>query len=534
MLRTPLPSLRLTSLLAAACLAAACASPSLPPVDTAPVAKADPGSALAEGWQHGAFVEVFVRAYQDSDGDGIGDLKGLTQRLDYLKDLGVKGIWLMPITQSADHDHGYAVNDFRKVERAYGSLADFDELLEQAHARGIGVIMDYVINHSAQSSPLFVHARGFKDSPWRPWFVWQDTMPTGWDIWGKNPWFWTETGTYFGTFGPHMPDFNLRHEPAMAYHLDSIRFWLNRGLDGFRFDAIPHLIENNAKDWNDQPESYAAMQRIGDVVRGYRNRFIVCEATASPVKWGAPQYCGSAFAFGLEHHIAPAARGERESIEKVAKWFTEVPLTMATMASNHDIFAGQRLWDQVQGNVAQYKLAAATYLLLPGTPFIYYGEEVGMAGGKDLEGDFQLRTPMSWTADDKTAGFTTGAPFRALSRNVTTHNVAAQQADPQSILNFYKAMLKLRNSLPSIARGSYEHPFVDGLVMGYQRKLGAEHTVVVINYGTQAASTRVAALPAAARLRSAYPAGLQADADANGQAMLSLPPQSVQVYTVSR
>ena len=169
-----------------AVLLAACAAP---PIDISPVPARIQPSPLAEGWQHGAFMEIFVRAYQDSDGDGIGDLRGLTLRLDYLQDLGVRGIWLMPITASADHDHGYATTDFRAIEPQYGTLADFDELIAQAHRRGIGVIVDYVINHSAASHPLFVAARQDKASPWRDWFLWSDESPPGWDIWGKYPWY---------------------------------------------------------------------------------------------------------------------------------------------------------------------------------------------------------------------------------------------------------------------------------------------------------------------------------------------------------
>jgi glycosidase len=524
-----------TALLLAGCAA----GPTLPPIDTGPVAQADPGSTLPEGWQNGAFMEILVRGYQDSDGDGIGDLKGLTQRLDYLKDLGVTGLWLMPVTQSADHDHGYEVLDFRNIERGYGSLADFDELLRQAHARGIGVIMDYVLNHGSQSHPAFVHSRAFRGSPWRDWFVWQDTMPRGWDIWGKNPWYAAETGSFFGTFGPHMPDFNLRNPATLQYLFDSLRFWLNRGLDGFRFDAVPHLVENSAKDWNDQPESEAIMGQVNRLVHGYQRRHLVCEATATPEKWAEPRTCGSAFAFGFERHVAPAALGDAKAIQAVSQWFATHPLSMATMVSNHDIFAGKRLWNQVKGDLAAYKLAAATYLLMPGTPFIYYGEEVGMAGGLwpdggEPEGDLPLRTPMSWTADAKTAGFTTGVPYRFLSANVASHNAAAQQADPTGLLAFYKSMLKLRNTLPSIARGSYEQPFVDGLVMGYQRRLGAEHSLVLINYGRQPAQATLQALPPNARLASVFPTALGVAADGSGRAALTLPPQSVQVWTVQR
>ena len=505
-------------------------------LDTRAVAVADPGSRLPAGWQHGAFMEIFVRGWRDSDGDGIGDLRGVTQSLDYLRDLGIKGIWLMPITHSADGDHGYAVKDFRNLEPAYGTFADLDELLREAHARGIGVIMDYVINHSAASHPMFVASASSPTSPYRDWYVWKDPAPTGWDIWGKNPWYPTPNGTLFATFGPHMPDFNLENPATMDYHKNSLRFWLNRGLDGFRFDAVPHLVEYSAKDWNDQPGSYALMAHVNALMSGYQHRHMVCEATANPLRWAAPYVCGSAFAFGLEHQFIDAARGKPEAIRAVADYFTTAPLTMATMLSNHDIFAGERLWDQLDGNAAQYRLAAATYLLLPGTPFIYYGEEIGMAGVSSLKGDARLRTPMSWTADVASGGgFTTGKPFRPASANVATQNVKAALADPNSILSFYKAMLALRNTLPSISRGSYEQPQVDGSVLSFHRKFEGGHTVVAINYGIAAATINVGELPAKVMLAVDYPAHAPATtSDAKGVARIEIDAQSVRVYSVGR
>ncbi|MFD2454079.1 alpha-amylase family glycosyl hydrolase [Ideonella paludis] len=278
-------------------------------VDISPVAPVYRPSTLPTGWHHGVFMEIFVRAFADSNGDGIGDLKGLTAKLDDLKDLGVSGIWLMPITANADGDHGYATTDFRAIAPEYGTLADFDELLRQAHARGIGVVMDYVINHAAAQHPLFQAAVADPKSPWRDWFVFADTEPQGWDIWGKNPWYlssaqhWNSKlepkdlpkappgarDFYFGTFGPHMPDFNMRNPRVVKYHEDSLRFWLNRGLDGFRLDAVPHLIERDAVNWNDQPESRQLTKRLQDLITAYDKRWVVCEATAEPNDWGHPR-----------------------------------------------------------------------------------------------------------------------------------------------------------------------------------------------------------------------------------------------------
>jgi glycosidase len=502
-------------------------------VDTSPVAFQDTASSLPEGWQKGAFMEIFVRGYKDSNGDGVGDLRGLTQSLDYLRDLGVRGLWLMPITASADHDHGYATADYRQVEAAYGNLQDLDELLKQAHARGMGVIIDYVINHSARTHPLFVDAASSPASSYRDWFVWQPQAPSGWDIWGKNPWTQTQNGAFFATFGPHMPDFNLRNPQVLAYHQDSLRFWLNRGLDGFRLDAVPHLIENSAAQWNDQPESRRLTHDLRELITRYSRRHVVCEATANPLVYGAADVCGSAFAFGHEANIVKAAKGEPQAIAAVANYFVTAPQSMATMVSNHDIFAGERLWDQVAGDMAQYRLAAATYLLQPGTPFIYYGEEIGMAGVKGLPGDAPLRTPMSWRGDAQTAGFTSSMPFRPVSPNAATHNVQAEQGDPNSLLTFYQAMLKLRNSYVSIAQGSYEAPLVQGKLMSYQRKLGPQHTLVLINYGTYTASTDIQALPARSKWLAAYPTDAPAmRADGRGALALAVPPQSVLVYVL--
>jgi glycosidase len=247
-------------------------APALPTVDVSSVAALDPGSALPAGWQHGAFMEIFVRSYQDSNGDGKGDLQGLISRLDYLRDLGVHGIWLMPIAPSEDHDHGYAVTNYRDVEPDYGTLADFDTLVAQAHARGIGVIVDYVMNHSAATNPLFVNSAASTDNPYRDWYVWQPADPGGWSIYGGDPWHPATTGWYYGEFWSQMPDFNLANTAVAAYHHDNQRFWLNRGADGFRFDAVGNFVEHGPSQWLDQPEDYTLMHDVRTLLDGYAQR----------------------------------------------------------------------------------------------------------------------------------------------------------------------------------------------------------------------------------------------------------------------
>jgi glycosidase len=220
--------------------------------------------------------------------------------------------------------------------------------------------------------------------------------------------------------------------------------------------------------------------------------------------------------------------GQAESVQALATYYRSASPNMATFVSNHDIFGGLRLWDQVGGDEARYKLAAAGYLLQPGTPYLYYGEEIGQASVPGLKGDEPIRAPMSWTAEAKGAGFTIGQPYRPIAPNAATHNAAAQQRDPASLLNFYKALLALRNTRPSLARGHFEQSFAQGLVLGYQRVLGAERTLVLSNYGATPAQVAVPGLPAGATLRALWPA----QAPTAAGATLELPARSVQLYAV--
>jgi glycosidase len=538
MMKVPSPSHGRLAGLTLALLLAACggggrdAGP-LPSVDATPVAAADPGSTLPADWRQGVFAEIFVRGYKDSNGDGIGDLRGVTQSLDYLQGLGISGIWLMPVTRSQDGDHGYAVTDYRNIEPAYGSLADMDELLVQAHARGIGVIVDYVMNHSAAQHPAFVNANSSSGNAYRNWYVYQANQPQGWSVYGGNPWRSGNGGYYYAPFWDQMPDFNLKNADVVNFHRDNLRFWLNRGVDGFRFDAVGNLVENGPGAWLNQPENYALMNGVRQLVAGYAQRFMVCEGPDDPIGFAQPTACGSAFAFGHQSDLINAARGNTSAIAAVASYFASAPAGMSTMLSNHDSFAGQRLWDQLGGNAAQYRLAAATYLLQPGTPFIYYGEEIGMAGASaNIGDDPKLRTPMSWAGDSK-AGFTTGTPFRALSANVASNNVAAQSADPNSLLNFYKAVIAVRRAHPSLMAGTHAGASANGTTLSFQRVQGNERAVVMINYGGTTANVAAAGLPANAALVNAFPAsGTDAAADAGGNATVSVPAQSVRVFVI--
>ena len=523
----------LPAMLALACAALLGACASGPGVDVSVVRQVPRPAPLAEGWEHGAFMEVFVRSYQDSDGDGVGDLRGLTQRLGYLQALGIKGLWLMPVNASGDHDHGYAVTDYRAIEPAYGTLADFDELVRQAHARGIGIVIDYVINHSSRLNPLFVQSASGKANPWRDWYVWEDAKPSGWSIFDIDPWNATPNGAYFSQFGADMPDFNLRNPAVVQYHLDSLRFWINHGVDGFRIDAVGHLFENGPQGWSLQPENYAFMAQVRRAIDVDHPHVVVCESPGDPIGFAAPSACGSSFAFGHSDALVKAGRGDAKAIHDVADYFLSAPDTMATMVSNHDHFAGQRLWDAMSGDPARVRVAAAAYLLQPGTPYVYYGEELGMAAAAADDPDGKLRGPVSWTP---AGGFSTGRPYRPSSTNIAVNNAQSEARDPDSMLAFYTAMLRLRNAHPAIARGRYVAPRVDGATMSFQRVSKDEHVAVVINYGEVAGAANLAGLPANTRLQRLYPSPADAPraVGADGSAIVPAAPLSVQVFLVSR
>ena len=456
-------------------------------LDLSTVVVNDIDSGLAANWANTAtFLEVYVRGYQDSDGDGIGDLQGLISRLDYLQQLGITGLWLMPITESADNDHGYAVEDYRAIESDYGSMSDFETLIGEAHARGIAVIIDYVMNHAASTNPLFLDASTIASNDKRDWFVWEDVKPQGWNTFTGDPWRNNGNGWYYGIFTALMPDFNLRNPDVVEFHKDNLRFWLNKGVDGFRFDAVGVLFENGAADWVDQVENHVLLSELQTLISSYSKRFLVCESPSDPVVYANISSCGRAFAFQVPGAILNSARGNVVDASFVNQLNLANSDSMPLFLSNHDSFAGARTWNQLNGNEEQMKLAAASYLLSARTPFVYYGEEVGMANAATLSGDHALRTPMSWTSDPNNAGFSTVPPFRELSANSTTNNVELETGDGSSLLNYYDEIITLRNNYPAIGAGALNVQSQGGdPLLLLTRSTANECVVTIVNYGNQ-------------------------------------------------
>jgi len=336
------------------------------------------------------------------------------------------------------------------------------------------------MNHSSDKNPLFQDSL-FPQSEQRDWYIWSVDHPQDWKVWGRDPWHQTQHGSYYGLFWRGMPDFNLRHPDVQAYHKNNLKYWLNLGVDGFRFDATGHLFENGKNGWDNQPENHLLLKQIQDLLKQYSNRFMICESTSEPAPYA--DSCGSVFSFGMQKHLFDSVlQGKIQ--KELTNYIDDKPLAqMGTLLSNHDSFAGQRTFDQLDGNETLYKLIAATYLTLPGMPFIYYGEEIGMSQANEKVQDHKLRAPMSWTA---TGGFTEAKQaFRSNALNSKTHNVEDQLQDPQSLLNFYKTIIKLRKKYPALSIGEYQKLETDKNMFVFKRSYQGQTLLILFNYAKQ-------------------------------------------------
>ncbi len=442
-------------------------------------------------WNDAVFYEVFVRSFKDSDGDGKGDFKGLIEKLDYLNDgdpsthtdLGVTGIWLMPIQQSPSY-HGYDVTDYRTVEQDYGTNEDFKTFMKEAHKRGIKVIIDYVMNHTSSQHPWF-RASAISDPGKRNWYVWQDVKPTTLGPWGQTVWFPKNFSNYYALFWEGMPDLNYNTKEVKDEMFDIARFWLeDMNVDGFRLDAVKYLKESGGV-MEDSPETISFFKEFRAYYRSVKaDAFAVGEAWSSTAKV-APyvndkglDYC---FEFDLANAIIGAAKdgntsGLQDQMEKVVQAYPASQY--GTFLTNHDI---NRVMDKLGNSVAMNKVAADLLLTLPGIPYIYYGEEIGMNGSKP---DENIRTPMHWNNESQ-AGFSMGnTPWRAVNTDYKTKNVGSQQNDPASLWSRYKKLISLRNGQAALRKGSYKSVETSAYyVFSFLRQFENENIIVVTNTG---------------------------------------------------
>lgn len=450
-------------------------------------------------WKSAVFYEVFVRSFADSDGDGKGDLPGLLSRLDYLNDgnpatssdLGVDAIWLMPVFASPS-THGYDTTDYEKVNPDYGTNPDLESLVAEAHRRGMRVIIDLVLNHTSDKHPWFQESASSPASPRRDWYLWRPDDP-GWGRpWDPGSATWHRRGDahYYGLFWGGMPDLNYRN-PAVREEAKRIaRLWLGKGLDGFRLDAVRHLVETGpGAGQSGSPETHAFLREFARAVKEAKpDAVLVGEVWSNTLD--ISDYYGEKgdeldvlFDFPLADAIVEGVKGG--GAETIAAVLEEVRRTYppgavdAPFLTNHDQI---RIATQLGGDAARLRLAASILLTLPGSPFIWQGEELGVRQPPNNDDEFK-RTPLPWDASPG-GGFTTAPrPWQRFAPGKEAANVAAESADPASLLSRYRELIRVRRASAALRSGDLAVVRSPPAVLAYVRRGGGETVLVAHNLG---------------------------------------------------
>ena len=486
-------------------------------------------------WQRGVVYQVYPRSFQDSDGDGIGDLEGIRRRLDHFHWLGVDAVWISPVYPSPMADFGYDVADYCDIDGIFGTLAGFDRLLAEAHARGLKVILDFVPNHTSDQHAWFVESRFARDSPKRDWFIWRDPAagggpPNNWLAnFGGSGWEFDEaTGQYYyHSFLKEQPDLNWRNPAVRRAMYDVLRFWLDRGVDGFRVDVLWLLIKDDQfrdnppnPGWHpqqggigrllqrysaDRPEMQDVVAEMRALLDTYSDRVLIGEIylpLERLVAYYGRDMKGAHLPFNFQ--LISAAWNAEEIARIVRDYEAALPVGgwPNWVLGNHD---RKRIASRV--GCAQARIAAMLLLTLRGTPTMYYGDELGLQDvpvspdqvqdpwernepGLGLGRD-PVRTPMPWDGSE-TAGFTTGVPWLPLTPDHATRNVAALAADSRSILTLCRRLIVLRREHAALHAGSYAPADSGGEVFAFRRRHGASDLLVALNFG---AAVQHVALP---------------------------------------
>ena len=479
----------------------------------------------APWWKSAVFYQIYPRSFADSDRDGVGDLEGIRSRLDHLRWLGVDAIWICPFYRSPMTDFGYDVADYCDVDPLFGTLEDFDRLLADAHARDMRVIIDWVPNHTSDQHPWFVESRSSRHSPKRDWYLWRDGPGTGkegrpnnWKAaFGGDTWTWDDATAqwYLHLFLPTQPDLNWRHPEVESAMHDTLRFWLDRGVDGFRIDVVQGLTKDPSfpDDPPDQLLPHAGVNDCDDthqVLRGLRRladsydgeRMLVGEvyllSTATVAK-----YFGNDDELHLAFDFTPLyapwdADAWRLRIDEAERELGSLGAWPTWTLSNHD---NPRHRTRYGGPEARARAAAVLLLTLRGAPFVYYGEELGLeeatvvpARVVDPGGRDGGRAPMPWEASPG-HGWPGGEPWLPWSPDPETRNVEALRADESSIVHLYRRILAARRASPALRTGGYRALDVGpaaGTVLGYERVAGEDRRVVLVNFGSEPAEVALA------------------------------------------
>lgn len=441
-------------------------------------------------WNRIVFYEIFVRSFYDSDGDGIGDFKGLTEKLDYLNDgdpntktdLGINGIWLMPIFLSPSY-HGYDVIDYRTINPDYGTMQDFQIFLEEAHQRGIRVIIDFVINHTSTENPWFEDARSDLNSPYRDWYIWSEEKLTYLGPWDQNVWHFNfDNQYYYGIFWSGMPDLNYKNPYVTEEILETADYWLTDvGVDGFRVDGARHLIEDGKVQEN-TAETHDWFKKFYTFYKEKKPLALsvgeVWDSNFAAVQYVKNEEFDLVFDFELSESILEGINGRNaKKIMNALEFNTGLypDYQKANFLTNHDM---NRVMNVFQENDQKAKIAATILFTAPGVPFVYYGEEVGMRGSKP---DEDIRRPMQWTAGDQ-AGFTDGIAWRNLNNNSDNWNVETLASQEDSIFNLYRSLIHLRNEESALQIGKFQLVEANNTnIVAYYRFTTDQVFLVVIN-----------------------------------------------------
>lgn len=482
-------------------------------------------------WKHGVLYQIYPRSFADSNGDGVGDLRGLTERLDYLARLGIDGIWLSPIFPSPMKDFGYDISDYCEIDPVFGDAEGFANLIDEAHQRGIRVILDMVFNHSSDNHPWFLESRESRANPKRDWFIWhpgrKGRPPNNWrSAFGGSAWTWDQgTGEYYlHSFLKEQPDLNWRNPEVREALYSVLRFWMDAGVDGFRFDVINyigkdqklrsnpyrfhwtlprrHEQQNHIYDRNGI-ESHAYLKELRDVLDEYPDRMSVGEIFPNEGiidQKVVASYLGSgedelhlAFDFSPNYvrfnarAFARILSGQHDAIPG-AGWPVHV-------LSNHD--QSRAMTRLARGNVDKMRLLLTMLLTQRGTPFLYYGDEIGMVDGRIPRNRIQdpvgikywplhpgrdpERTPMLWD-NSIAAGFSSSVPWLPIPPRTSEDNVADQILSPSSLLNHTRRLIKLRTERPSLSHGTWELIHTPRGVLGYRRAYKNEETIIFLNF----------------------------------------------------
>lgn len=515
-------------------------------------------------WRDGIIYQIYPRSFADGNGDGFGDLPGILSKLDYLAGLGIDAIWLSPFYPTPDKDFGYDISDYCNVDARFGTLADFDLLVTEAHRRGIRIVLDMVMNHTSDQHPWFIESRSSRESPKRNWYVWSPPLnstsslreappkeagrgePNNWQAsFGGKAWEYDPaTGEYYlHLFTREQPDVNWRNPEVRQMQLDAFRFWLARSVDGFRLDVFNAYFKhanfpNNPPKFGlrafdrqqhiydiDQPEMMPLMNEIRALLDSHPERYGVGETYLATLQ-KTISYCGpdklhSAFSFDFTSFSSEIGAALRifpwnppwilKKIIARETIFNAAGIFPTTVMSNHDLPRAVSRYIRGEDD-RMAKIIMALLLTLRGTPFMYQGEEIGMRDIPLKHSEIQdppgkkywpiyigrdvCRSPMQWD-DTPNAGFSSTKPWLKVHSNFVHRNIAAQQSDPDSLLNFTKNVIALRKSHPALRRGDFVPVTATSHVLAYLRKSEQETILIALNFSKK---MKVLSLPAGIHL----------------------------------